>query len=85
MASISTDANGLRKIQFADGNGNRKIVRLGKLPMKAAETILAKIEGILEAKLSRRSLAPEVASWLGEIPDVLARSEEHTSNSSHRP
>ena len=73
MASISTDANGLRKIQFADGNGNRKIVRLGKLPMKAAETILAKIEGILEAKLSRRALAPEVATWLGEIPDMLAK------------
>ena len=53
MASISTDAKGNRKIQFSDGNGSRKIVRLGKLPMKAAETILAKIEAILEAKLSR--------------------------------
>ena len=73
MASISTDKSGLRKIQFADHNGNRKIVRLGKLPMKAAETILAKIEGILEAKLSRRSLAPEVATWLGEIPDMLCK------------
>ena len=64
MASISTDANGNRKIQFSDGdgNGNRKIVRLGKATMKAAETILAKLEAILEAKLSRRSLAPEVAT-----------------------
>ncbi len=73
MASISTDAKGNRKIQFSDGNGSRKIVRLGKLPMKAAETILAKLEAILEAKLSRRSLAPEVAIWLGEIPNVLAK------------
>ena len=62
MASISTDANGNRKIQFSDGNGNRKIVRLGKATMKAAETILAKLEAILEAKLSRRLLAPEVAT-----------------------
>ena len=60
MASISTNANGNRKIQFSDGNGGRKIVRLGKATMKAAETILAK----LEAKLSRRSLAPEVAAIL---------------------
>ena len=73
MASISTDANGNRKIQFSDGNGGRKIVRLGKATMKAAETILTKLEAILEAKLSRRSLAPEVATWLGEIPDVLAK------------
>ena len=72
MASISTDANGNRKIQFSDGNGGRKIVRLGKATMKAAETILSKLEAILEAKLSRRSLAPEVATWLGEIPDVLS-------------
>ena len=73
MASISTDKSGNRKIQFSDGNGGRKIVRLGKATMKAAETILAKLEAILEANLSRRSLAPEVATWLGEIPDVLAK------------
>ncbi len=73
MASISTDTNGNRKIQFSDGNGQRKIVRIGKLPMKAAETILAKIEALVEAKLSRSPLAPEVAAWVGEIPDVLAK------------
>ena len=73
MASISTDATGNRKIQFSDGNGQRKIVRIGKLPMKAAETILAKIESLLESNLSRRSLTPEVAIWVGEIPDVLAK------------
>ena len=73
MASISTDANGNRKIQFSDGNGQRKIVRIGKPSMKAADVILAKIEAILEAKLSCRSLAPEVATWVGEIPDLLAK------------
>ena len=73
MASISTDTSGNRKIQFSDGNGQRKIVRIGKPSMKAAEKILAKIEAILEAKLSCRSLAPEVATWVGEIPDVLAK------------
>ncbi len=30
-------------------------------------------EAILEANLSRRSLDPEVAKWLGEVPDVLAK------------
>ncbi len=73
MASISTDTSGNRKIQFSDGNGQRKIVRIGKPSMKAAEKILAKIEAILEAKLSCRSLAPEVAEWIGKIPDMLAK------------
>ncbi len=73
MASISTDKAGNRKIQFSDGNGNRPIVRIGKPSMKAAEKILAKIEAILEAKLSCRSLAPEVAEWIGAIPDVLSK------------
>ena len=35
--------------------------------------ILAKIEALLKAKLSCRSLAPEVAEWIGAIPDVLAK------------
>ena len=73
MASISTDANGNRKIQFGDGNGQRKIVRIGKATKKDSDAILAKIEAILEAKLSCRSLAPEVAEWIGKIPDVLAK------------
>ena len=72
MASISTDQAGNRKIQFSDGNGARKIVRIGKVSKRDADVILAKIEAILEARLSRRSLAPEVASWLGEIPNVLS-------------
>ena len=73
MASISTDAKGNRKIQFGDGNGQRKIVRIGKASKKDADVILAKIEAILEAKLSCRSLAPEVAEWIEKIPDVLAK------------
>ncbi len=73
MASISTDKAGNRKIQFSDGNGQRKIVRIGKASKKDADAILAKLESLLEAKLSRRSLAPDVASWLGEIPDMLAK------------
>ena len=73
MASISTDKAGNRKIQFGDGNGQRKIVRIGKASKKDADVILAKIEAILETKLSCRSLASEVAIWIGEIPDVLAK------------
>ena len=52
----------IRKIQFSDGNGQRKIVRNGKATQKDSEVILAKIEALLEAKLSCRSLALDVAT-----------------------
>jgi len=72
MASISTDAKGNRKIQFVNGNGKRKSVYLGKTSKADCKEICAKIEAILAATLSRRSLAPEVASWVGNVPDMLA-------------
>ncbi len=71
MASISTDKSGNRRVQFTS-DGKRRTVYIGGVTMKVTESIAAKIEELLEAKLSRRSLAPEVATWLGEIPDVLA-------------
>ena len=72
MASISTDANGNRKIQFVNGGGKRKSVYLGKTTKADCKEICSKIEAILAATLSRRSLAPEVAEWVGKVPDVLA-------------
>ena len=71
MASISTDKSGNRRVVFSF-DGQRRTLFIGGTTMKSAETIQAKIEEILEAKLSRRSLAPEVAKWLGEIPNALA-------------
>ena len=43
MASISTDANGNRRILFVDKR-QRRCIRLGKLPMKSAELIATKVE-----------------------------------------
>ena len=71
MASISTDTKGNRKIQFTSG-GKRRSVYLGGLKMKATETIARKIEALVEAKFSRCALDPEVAKWVGDIPDELA-------------
>ncbi|GDY07249.1 hypothetical protein LBMAG52_07350 [Planctomycetia bacterium] len=63
---------GNRKIQFVNGDGKRKSVYLGKILKTDAKEVCSKIEAILATALSRRSLAPEVAEWVGNVPDVLA-------------
>ncbi len=72
MASVSTSKTGLRKIQFAL-NGKRPIVRLGRISKKRADAICAKIEAIVEARLSRSALDDETSKWLGQISEVLAK------------
>ena len=47
MASISTDAGGLRKVQFVAGDGSRKTIRIGKASMKQAEAFKLKLEDLI--------------------------------------
>ena len=51
MASISPDANGNRRILFMAGDGTRKAIRLGAIPIKQAEAIKLKVEAILAENL----------------------------------
>ncbi len=70
MASISTDKRGNRRILF-ERDGKRPVVRVGKLPMKATQTIKTKIEALLAAQLARVSIDADVAEWLGKIDAKL--------------
>ena len=38
MASLSHDRNGTKRIQFIGGAGDRRTIRLGKVPTKVADT-----------------------------------------------
>jgi integrase len=71
MASISSDPQGNRTIQFVAGDGKRRTLRLGKAPMKVAESIKAKIEEMNSAAIAGHSITNEVAEWLGKIGDDL--------------
>ena len=64
MASISTDANGNRRILFVDKARKRRCIRLGKLPMKSAELIATKVEALNGASTAGNSPDREVAEWL---------------------
>jgi hypothetical protein len=47
MASITTDENGRRKIQFIATNRRRKTIRLPKCSMKHAEAVKVHVEELI--------------------------------------
>lgn len=71
MASISNDQNGNRTIQFVAGDGKRRSIRLGKLPLKAVREIKTKIEALNASSIAKISLDRETAEWVGRLDSVL--------------
>ncbi|MBA4107679.1 MAG: integrase [Pirellula sp.] len=71
MASISSDKNGNRTIQFVAGDRKRRSIRLGKLPKKSAETIKSKIEALNAAAIAQTSWDAETAAWVGKLESLL--------------
>ena len=71
MATLSKDPNGHKRIGFAGPDGRRHTVRLGKVPLKAAETARGHIEELLAARMTASAPPPRTSQWLAELPDVL--------------
>ncbi len=67
MASISTDANGNRRILFT-ADGQRRTIRLGTMSMRQAEAVRLRIEQLLAG---RESSAPDPAAvqWAASLTD----------------
>ena len=49
MASISRDRNGTRRVLFVAADGTRKAVRLGKVSMRVASEVKARVESLVAA------------------------------------
>jgi hypothetical protein len=71
MASISTDSKGLRRILFVGADGQRRPIRLGRMPMKTAATIKARVESILAATLAGHAIDADTAAWVGSRDERL--------------
>jgi integrase len=69
MASLSTNSKGLRRILFVDGAGERRCVHLGRLPQKAAEAFLRRVEELSANRIAGVANSTELASWLGNLPE----------------
>ncbi|HVK12434.1 MAG TPA: phage integrase SAM-like domain-containing protein, partial [Gemmataceae bacterium] len=73
MASISTDPNGNRTIQFVGRDKKRRSLRLGKVPKKVAEDVQRRVESLNAAKIAGTPLDNETAQWLPTVSLDLAR------------
>jgi len=71
LASLSHDSNGTKRIQFSDGDRERKTIRLGKLPEKAAETVLRRVKQLAAHRIAGTAHEPDLSAWLAEVPSVI--------------
>jgi integrase len=71
MASLSTNSKGLRRILFVDTAGERRCVHLGRMPQKAAESFLRRMEELSANRIAGVANSTELASWLRSLPDAI--------------
>lgn len=72
MASITTEANGRRTIQFVGKDGKRKSIRLGKCSHRIAESVKVRVEQINAAVSVCHAVDSDTARWLAMIDKTLA-------------
>lgn len=72
MASVISDPNGRKRIQFVAGDGSRRTIRLGKATMRQAEGVKVKIEQLVLAATGVTGVVDdETANWLTGLDDSM--------------
>jgi integrase len=71
MASISTDANGHRIIQFIAGDRKRRSVRLGPVSLREAREIKGKIAALNVAAIAHLSMDAHLAEWVAGLEPLF--------------
>lgn len=71
MAAICRDSNGRKRILFMAADGSRKVLYLGKCPVKMAETFRLRVESLIAAKKQNTSIDRETAEWVGGLSDEM--------------
>src|SRR5689334_2848637 len=67
MASITSLANGRKRLQFIGLDGDRKAVRLGKVSDAVAEKFKANVEALLSATRLNETPDEKVRKWLAGL------------------
>ena len=70
MASVTTDARGIRRIQFTDGT-TRRTLHLGDVSKKTAAGVKLHVERLINAKHFGQPLPTDTTGWLNTISETL--------------
>jgi len=72
MASVISDPNGRKRIQFVAGDRSRKTIRLGKVTMRQAEAVKVRIEQLVLAATGVTGVVDdETANWLTGLDERM--------------
>lgn len=69
MASIGKDKGGLKRILFVAPDGSRKTIRIGRMPLRQAETFKLHLESLVIGQYA--GLDAETAKWIASLPDNI--------------
>ncbi len=64
MASISTNADGRRRILFVAKDGSRKTIYLGRMPKKMVDGLLVRVEQLVSSSSSSRRASAAIPSMM---------------------
>lgn len=71
MASITSESNGRKTIQFISADHKRRSIRLGKISLNHAEAIKVHVERLVASSITGHALPNDTAAWLTDLSDVL--------------
>lgn len=73
MASLSTSADGSRRIQFSYPATIRRTLHLGKLDLKASRSVTRMVELLVTARTSGMAPPDEAARWLASLSPTFRK------------
>ena len=73
MASIANDPGGKKRILFANAEGDRKAIRLGKVSQRSAEGVKYRVEQLLEAQMLKRSMEADLTQWVADLDPRMVK------------
>jgi integrase len=72
MASVISDPNGRKRIQFMAGDGTRRTIRLGRATLRQAEGIKVRVEQLVLAATGAVGVVDEdTIKWLASLSDKV--------------
>lgn len=70
MASLVRDPGGRKRLCFFGLDGMRKALRLGRCTVQQAQAFKLRIESLIAAGLQNSPIDPDLARWVGELPEA---------------